>query len=46
MLEMRVYAMWGSKTPAEDVFHRWRGDGENKSKKKVNVYYVFLLHFS
>ena len=46
MLEMSVYAMQGSKTPAEDVFHWQRGDGENKSKKKVNLYYVFLLHFS
>lgn len=45
MLEMSVYAMWGSKTPA-DVFHWQRGEGKNKSKKKVNLYYVFLLHFS
>lgn len=44
---MSVYAMQGSKTPAEDVFFIDRGvDGENKSKKKVNLYYVFLIHFS
>lgn len=39
--------MWESKTPVEDAFHRWRSDGENKSKKKkltciMYFYYTFL----
>lgn len=45
-LTMRVYAVWGSKTPQKMLFINRGVTGENKSKKKVNLYYVFLLHFS
>lgn len=48
MLEMKVFAKWGSKTPMEDIFFvNGEVTGKNKSKGvKVNLYYVFLLHFS
>lgn len=51
MLEMRVYALWGPKTPLEGGFHQWRSDGgKQKQEKKLTCvtyfYYTFLKNIA